>query len=205
MRARTRPSTCSGCCTTACSTSRLRTPRDPDRDRFLLSKGHGPMAYYAVLAAKGFIPVDELSRLARTTRLSATTRTGVLVPGVEISSGSLGHGLPLAVGVALGLRAQGAHASARRLPRRRRRARRGLEPRGDRACRPTRRSIAHRRSSSTTRRRPTAGPAASPRGSRPRAGRAGRRRTRPRRARARARAARRPAPDRRRRRDRREA
>jgi len=56
---------------------------DPGRDWFLLSKGHGPAAYYAVLAAKGFIPD--------------------LIPGVEISSGSLGHGLPLGVGVAHGL------------------------------------------------------------------------------------------------------
>ena len=80
---------------------------DPARDRFLLSKGHGPSAYYAVLAAKGFIPVDWLSGFG-----SGDSRLGYhpdrnLVPGVEISSGSLGHGLPLRVGVALGLRAQG--------------------------------------------------------------------------------------------------
>ncbi len=79
----------------------------PDRDRFLLSKGHGPAAYYAVLAAKGFIPLDWLDDLAgRDSRLGHhPDRT--LVPGVEISSGSLGHGLGLAVGTALGLRAQG--------------------------------------------------------------------------------------------------
>ncbi len=80
---------------------------DPWRDRFYLSKGHGPMAYYAVLAARGFIPVEELRGFG-----SFESRLGhhpdrVLVPGVEISSGSLGHGLPLAVGTALGLRAQG--------------------------------------------------------------------------------------------------
>ncbi|MFC7303636.1 transketolase [Streptomyces monticola] len=80
---------------------------DPGRDRFLLSKGHGPMAYYAVLAAKGFVPVDELPGFG-----SYGSRLGhhpdrVLVPGAEIGSGSLGHGLPLAVGSALGLRAQG--------------------------------------------------------------------------------------------------
>lgn len=80
---------------------------DPTRDRFYLSKGHGPMAYYAVLAAKGFIPVEWLPRFG-----SFGSRLGHhpdrnLVPGVEISSGSLGHGLPLAVGTALGLRAQG--------------------------------------------------------------------------------------------------
>ncbi|HET8658630.1 MAG TPA: transketolase [Micromonosporaceae bacterium] len=80
---------------------------DPERDRFLLSKGHGPAAYYAVLAAKGFIPEHWLDDLAgRDSRLGHhPDRT--LVPGVEIGSGSLGHGLGLGVGVALGLRAQG--------------------------------------------------------------------------------------------------
>ena len=83
------------------------TVDSPDRDRFLLSKGHGPAAYYAVLAAKGFVPVEWLDGVgSRTSRLGHhPDRT--LVPGVEISSGSLGHGLPLGVGVALGLRAQG--------------------------------------------------------------------------------------------------
>ena len=81
---------------------------DPERDRFLLSKGHGPAAYYAVLAAKGFVDVDGLRRL-RGLRLArwATTPITVLVPGVEISSGSLGHGLPIAVGTTLGLEARG--------------------------------------------------------------------------------------------------
>jgi transketolase len=85
----------------------------PDRDRFLLSKGHGPAAYYAVLAAKGFIAPDWLDDLAgRDSRLGHhPDRT--LVPGVEIGSGSLGHGLGLAVGTALGLRAQGLHDTAR--------------------------------------------------------------------------------------------
>ena len=80
---------------------------DPARDRFLLSKGHGPMAYYAVLAAKGFIPVDWLERWATFDSPLGQHPDRNLVPGVEISSGSLGHGLPLAVGQALGLRAQG--------------------------------------------------------------------------------------------------
>ena len=80
---------------------------DPDRDRFLLSKGHGPMAYYAVLAAKGFIDPAELDTwLTFGSRLGGHP-DGTLVPGVEISSGSLGHGLGLAVGTALGLRMQG--------------------------------------------------------------------------------------------------
>ena len=80
---------------------------DPARDRFLLSKGHGPMAYYAVLAAKGFIPVEWLVGWASYDSPLGHHPDRMLVPGVEISSGSLGHGLPLAVGTALGLRAQG--------------------------------------------------------------------------------------------------
>jgi transketolase len=80
---------------------------DPERDRFLLSKGHGPMAYYAVLAAKGFLDPAELdSWLTFGSRLGGHP-DNKLVPGVEISSGSLGHGLGLAVGMALGLGIQG--------------------------------------------------------------------------------------------------
>jgi transketolase len=80
---------------------------DPGRDRFLLSKGHGPMAYYAVLAAKGFIPVGALPTFGRFDSPLGHHPDGALLRGVEIGSGSLGHGLPIAVGVALGLRAQG--------------------------------------------------------------------------------------------------
>jgi transketolase len=85
-------------------------PADPaaeDRDRFVLSKGHGPVALYAILAAKGFFPEDWLDGfLEHDGRLGAhPDRT--LVPGIEASTGSLGHGLPMAVGVALALRAKG--------------------------------------------------------------------------------------------------
>ncbi|MGA5500424.1 transketolase [Streptomyces umbrinus] len=80
---------------------------DPERDRFLLSKGHGPMAYYAVLAAKGFVPVDWLPGFGSYDSPLGHHPDRVLVPGAEIGSGSLGHGLPIAVGTALGLRAQG--------------------------------------------------------------------------------------------------
>ncbi|MBT2472188.1 transketolase [Streptomyces sp. ISL-66] len=83
------------------------TAEDAGRDRFLLSKGHGPMAYYAVLAAKGFIPVDWLSGFGSYDSPLGHHPDRTLIPGVEIGSGSLGHGLPLAVGSALGLRAQG--------------------------------------------------------------------------------------------------
>ncbi|MGW1030238.1 transketolase [Streptomyces sp. NPDC002577] len=80
---------------------------DPERDRFLLSKGHGPVAYYAVLAARGFLPVDWLPGFGSYDSPLGHHPDRVLVPGAEIGSGSLGHGLPLAVGTALGLRAQG--------------------------------------------------------------------------------------------------
>ncbi|WP_406471389.1 transketolase [Streptomyces sp. NBC_01615] len=80
---------------------------DTGRDRFLLSKGHGPMAYYAVLAAKGFVPVEWLPGFGSYDSPLGHHPDRVLVPGAEIGSGSLGHGLPIAVGTALGLRAQG--------------------------------------------------------------------------------------------------
>jgi transketolase len=80
---------------------------DPARDRFLLSKGHGPMAYYAVLAAKGFIPVESLAGFGSRDSLLGYHPDRVLVPGVEISSGSLGHGLPIAVGMTLALDTRG--------------------------------------------------------------------------------------------------
>ncbi|MGZ4436400.1 MAG: transketolase [Nocardioidaceae bacterium] len=86
---------------------RPETMHDPRRERFLLSKGHGPMAYYAVLAAKGFLPEAWLADWASYDSPLGYHPDRVLVPGVEISSGSLGHGLPLGVGQALGLRAQG--------------------------------------------------------------------------------------------------
>jgi transketolase len=83
------------------------TVDDPRRDRFLLSKGHGPMAYYAVLCDRGFFPESWLETWASFDSPLGHHPDRNLVPGVEISSGSLGHGLPLGVGTALGLRAQG--------------------------------------------------------------------------------------------------
>ena len=80
---------------------------DPGRDRFLLSKGHGPAAYYAVLAAKGFIPESWLAGFGSTGSRLGYHPDRNLIPGVEISSGSLGHGLPLGVGLGHGLLARG--------------------------------------------------------------------------------------------------
>jgi transketolase len=83
------------------------TVDDPDRDRFLLSKGHGPMAFYAVLAEKGFIEESILDDWTSWDSPLGLHPDRVLVNGVEISSGSLGHGLPIAVGTAIGQRVAG--------------------------------------------------------------------------------------------------
>jgi transketolase len=82
-------------------------PGDEDRDRFILSKGHGPVAYYAVLAAKGFFPADLLPGFMTWGSPLGSHPDRRQVPGVEASTGSLGHGLPMGVGVALALRAKG--------------------------------------------------------------------------------------------------
>ncbi|QLQ38433.1 transketolase [Micromonospora robiginosa] len=83
------------------------TVDDPDRDRFLLSKGHAVAGYYALLAARGFLPADWLDDQGGPASRLGDHPDRLLVPGVEIGSGSLGHGLGLGVGTALGLRAQG--------------------------------------------------------------------------------------------------
>jgi transketolase len=76
------------------------------RDRFILSKGHGPASFYAVLAAHGFFPEEWLDDfMGHDSRLGAHPDRR-LVPGVEASTGSLGHGLPMALGVALAVRAK---------------------------------------------------------------------------------------------------
>ena len=84
-----------------------QAPDDPDRDRFLLSKGHGPMAYYAVLAAKGFFPIDVHPTFGQYDSILGQHPDRWLIPGVELSSGSLGHGLPIAVGAAAALDLKG--------------------------------------------------------------------------------------------------
>src|SRR3954452_5312415 len=67
------------------------TVDEPDRDRFLLSKGHGPAAYYAVLAAKGFIPADWLDDLGGWNSRLGHHPDRVLIPGVEAGTGSHRH------------------------------------------------------------------------------------------------------------------
>ena len=82
-------------------------PKHPDRDRVIVSKGHAAAVIYAALAERGFIPRDSL--------LGYSTDASLLcghvshkVPGVEVSTGSLGHGLPIGCGIAVG----GCHAKA---------------------------------------------------------------------------------------------
>lgn len=81
-------------------------PDWPDRDRFLLSTGHYSIAMYAVLAAAGYLDVEELPTYGLNgSRLPMSTFD--VTPGIEIVGGSLGHGLGQAVGMALGLRLDG--------------------------------------------------------------------------------------------------
>ena len=82
-------------------------PAWPGRDRFILSKGHGPIALYAILAHLGFYPEAWLDDFMDREGKLGSHPDRALVPGVEASTGSLGHGLPMAIGVALALRAKG--------------------------------------------------------------------------------------------------
>ena len=76
-------------------------PKFPSRDRFILSKGHACTSLYAALALRGFLPLAELETYGTEgTRLMA--HASHKVPGVELSTGSLGHGLPVGAGLALG-------------------------------------------------------------------------------------------------------
>lgn len=84
-----------------------KNPRWERRDRFVLSKGHGPLAYYAVLAKHGFFPPEEMDRFLQWDGILGAHPDRSRVPGVEASTGSLGHGLPIAVGVARALLARG--------------------------------------------------------------------------------------------------
>lgn len=84
----------------------VSNPRSEDRDRFIMSKGHGPLALYAILAQKGFFPASELPKFLQWDGILGGHPDRNRVPGVEASTGSLGHGFPMALGVALGLKAK---------------------------------------------------------------------------------------------------
>ncbi|MEM2934967.1 MAG: transketolase [Candidatus Thermoplasmatota archaeon] len=78
-----------------------KNPRWEDRDRLVLSKGHACPALYAALALSGYFPVEELKNLRKTGHFLQGHPCMRKVPGVDISTGSLGHGLSVAVGMAL--------------------------------------------------------------------------------------------------------
>jgi transketolase len=78
-----------------------RNPQWADRDRFILSKGHGCAAHYAVLAEKGFFPREVLATFCRLDSILGGHPDRRKVAGVEASTGSLGHGLPIGVGMAI--------------------------------------------------------------------------------------------------------
>lgn len=79
-----------------------KNPKDENRDRFVLSKGHTAPALYAVLANKGFFPVSELKNLRKPGAMLQGHPSMKLTPGVDMSTGSLGQGISTAVGMALG-------------------------------------------------------------------------------------------------------
>ena len=85
-----------------------KNPKDPKRDRFLLSKGHASGIHYSVLAKAGFIAESDLSDYRKINSAKFLSGHGhPKTPGIEIASGSLGQGLSVAHGIALGTRLQG--------------------------------------------------------------------------------------------------
>lgn len=83
---------------------RPKEPKWPGRDRMILSKGHGCIAQYVMLAEKGFIPYEALDTFCRRDSILGGHPEAAKIPGVEASTGSLGHGLSYGVGMALAAR-----------------------------------------------------------------------------------------------------
>ena len=86
----------------------VEKPQCPERDRFVLSKGHGAPVLFQVLAERGFFPVERLSEFGKSGSVfhEHPPKPG-FIPGVEAATGSLGHGLPMALGMAIAQRIQG--------------------------------------------------------------------------------------------------
>lgn len=82
-------------------------PEDPRRDRFVLSKGHASAALYAALTRRGFFPAEELADWGHVSCRHQGHPDRLQTPGVDMSSGILGHGLPVGVGLALAARLAG--------------------------------------------------------------------------------------------------
>ena len=85
-----------------------KEPKKPDRDRLILSKGHAGSAVYAALAETGFFPVEQLKTHYTNGSILSGHVSHKGVPGVEVSTGSLGHGLGVGTGMALGAKMDGA-------------------------------------------------------------------------------------------------
>lgn len=83
------------------------TVDDPNRDRFVLSKGHAMEAYYAVLCERGFLDLADVKARFSKFKSPYIGHPNNKLPGIEMNSGSLGHGLPVAVGMALAARMDG--------------------------------------------------------------------------------------------------
>lgn len=83
-------------------------PDMPERDRFVLSKGHAAPALYSVMAQKGYFPVEELKTLRKVNSRLQGHPSMKCLPGIDISSGSLGQGISAACGMALGAKLKGA-------------------------------------------------------------------------------------------------
>jgi transketolase len=84
-----------------------KNPKDPDRDRFVLSKGHTAPGLYSALAHRGYFPVEDLLTLRHTGSYLQGHPDMKHIPGVDMSSGSLGQGLSAACGMALGAKLDG--------------------------------------------------------------------------------------------------
>ena len=84
-----------------------KNPKDPDRDRFVLSKGHVAPGLYATLAQKGYFPVEELEGLRHIGSMLQGHPDMKHIPGIDMSSGSLGQGFSAAVGMALAAKMDG--------------------------------------------------------------------------------------------------
>lgn len=80
---------------------------DPDRDYFIMSKGHSMEAYYAVLCERGFLDLNDVKERFSKFNSPYIGHPHNVLPGIEMNSGSLGHGLPVAVGLALAAKKKG--------------------------------------------------------------------------------------------------
>ena len=84
-----------------------KNPQDPNRDRLIFSKGHAATALYATLAYQGFFPMELLDTYAQAGSRLAEQPSPASIPGLELATGSLGHGLPVGAGMALAGRIRG--------------------------------------------------------------------------------------------------